>query len=143
MAGGAMEGGDEEITGINVTPLVDIMLVLLIIFMVTANYIANQTIQVKLPQAETAQPLEKETVSLNFTVDKDSKLYLDGVAIGLNDIGQKIIDMKKEKPGVTLQALISADVETKHGAVVKLIDIIRKNDVSDFAINVEGMEPAK
>lgn len=143
MAGGAMDGGDEEITGINVTPLVDIMLVLLIIFMVTANYIANQTIQVKLPQAETAQPLEKETVSLNFTIDKDSKLYLDGQAIGLNDIGQKIIDMKKEKPGVNLQALISADIETKHGVVVKLIDMIRKNDVSDFAINVEGMEPVK
>ncbi len=143
MAGGAMDGDDEAITGINVTPLVDIMLVLLIIFMVTANYIANQTIQVKLPQAETAQPLEKETVSLNFTIDKDSKLYLDGQAIGLNDIGQKIIDMKKEKPGVNLQALISADIETKHGVVVKLIDMIRKNDVSDFAINVEGMEPVK
>ena len=51
MAGGA--GDDDEITGINVTPLVDVMLVLLIIFMVTATYIVNQSINVNLPKADT------------------------------------------------------------------------------------------
>ena len=52
MAGGDL-GEDDGITGINVTPLVDVMLVLLIIFMVTANYIANQAISLQLPKAAT------------------------------------------------------------------------------------------
>ena len=53
MAGGAHMDDDDEITGINVTPLVDIMLVLLIIFMVASNYIVKEAIEVNLPKAAT------------------------------------------------------------------------------------------
>ena len=71
MAGSAPEN-DEEITGINVTPLVDIVLVLLIIFMVTANFIVRETVEVDLPRAanggETVQGL------VNVVMDKDVAL---------------------------------------------------------------------
>jgi biopolymer transport protein ExbD len=70
MAGGAADNNEEEISGINVTPLVDIMLVLLIIFMVTATFIANKAIELKLPEADSAQtqkPDEKTRASCGWT----------------------------------------------------------------------------
>ncbi len=136
MAGGASDSGDEEITGINVTPFVDVMLVLLIIFMVTATYIANQAIGVNLPKAATGQ--DPGSKNLAFVLDKDENLFLNGAAVSFDNLAQLIGDERAKKQQ-DLQALISADRETPHGAVIKLIDAIRKNGITEFAINVESM----
>jgi len=84
MAGGGADGGyqssDEDggqmISGINVTPLVDITLVLLIIFMVTTTYIVNPSIKVDLPKAASGTDQTKTTLGL--TLMKDGALYLNG-----------------------------------------------------------------
>ena len=76
MAGGANDGEEEMISGINVTPLVDITLVLLIIFMVTATYIVAPSIKVNLPDAVTAENVEP--TSLGISVLTDGSLLLDG-----------------------------------------------------------------
>jgi biopolymer transport protein ExbD len=131
MAGGSND--DDGINDINVTPLVDVMLVLLIIFMVTANYITNQSLNLELPKAATGE--SNTNTNLGFSLDKDSKLFLDGKAIEFQDLPTIIAERKKAKADV--QALISADVKTPHGEVVKLIDAVRKNGISNFAINVE------
>lgn len=139
MAGGISDQ-DDDITGINVTPLVDVMLVLLIIFMVTANYIANQSIAVNLPRAETTDS-PSQSKNMAFTLDAKSELYLDGKIISFEEIGPKIKDFKKANEGASVNAIIAADKVTPHGAVVKLIDAVRKHGITDFAINVEA-EPA-
>ena len=139
MAGSASEN-DDEITGINVTPLVDVMLVLLIIFMVTATYIVNQSINVALPKAETADT-EQKSKNLAFVLDAKGALYLDGKPISHEEIAAKIAEAKSKDPGAPVNALISADKDTPHGFVVKLIDAVRKHGITDFAINVEA-EPA-
>ena len=90
MAGSASEN-DDEITGINVTPLVDVMLVLLIIFMVTATYIVNQSINVALPKAETADT-EQKSKNLAFVLDAKGALYLDGKPISHEEIAAKIAE---------------------------------------------------
>ena len=136
---GQMHDDEEPITGINVTPLVDVMLVLLIIFMTTANYMTNKTIKVNLPQAETG---ESEVVanSIAFVLDKDSVLYIDGDKTSWQALPSSIkkalkkADVQKRQ----LQAIISADVITPHGKVIKLIDTLRKMGIFDFAINVEA-----
>jgi biopolymer transport protein ExbD len=125
---------DEEITGINVTPLVDVMLVLLIIFMVTATYIANQSIQVSLPKAATGE--SPQSVNLAFVLDKDAKLYLDGKELSFEAVGAAIEEKRKET-SAAIQALIAADQATPHGAVVRIIDVVRKHGIVDFALNVE------
>jgi len=76
MAGGAHENDDEMISGINVTPLVDITLVLLIIFMVTATYIVKETIEVDLPKA--ASGGQTVGTTLTFVLDKQGRLFVDG-----------------------------------------------------------------
>src|SRR5215218_5833472 len=95
MAGGAQDN-DEEISGINVTPLVDIVLVLLIIFMVTANFIVRETVEVDLPRAanggETVQGL------VNVVIDKDAKVFLDGAELEEAALKVRLAEQFKKDP---------------------------------------------
>ncbi len=136
MAGGAMDN-DDEISGINVTPLVDIMLVLLIIFMVTATFIANKAIELKLPEADSAQAQKPDEKTLAFAIDRDGKLWMEDKQVGFDEIGPAIRAEREKKPGVNLAANISADAKTPYEMVVKLIDIVRKNEIIDFAITTD------
>ncbi|NRA66304.1 MAG: biopolymer transporter ExbD [Pseudobacteriovorax sp.] len=133
MAGGINLDEDDGITDINVTPFVDVVLVLLIIFMVTANYINTQAIELDLPKAATGTVTESK--NLEFAIDKDSQIFLDGDVVNFEQIAAKIAERKQTQPNV--QALIAADQKTPHGTVMKLIDAVRKNGITDFAINVE------
>lgn len=136
MAGGAND--EDEITGINVTPLVDVMLVLLIIFMVTTTDIVNKAINVKLPKSDTSEMTDNKAKNLAFVLDAKSQLYLDGGPITFEEVAAKIAEAKTKAGSAPINALIAADKETPHGAVVKLIDTVRKHGITDFAINVEA-----
>lgn len=138
MAGGASAFEDDDavrmITDINVTPLVDITLVLLIIFMVTTSYIVNPTIKVDLPKASTGS--EQTRTTLGLTLTKEGQLYLNGAATTDAQIALKIAEMLPTKPD--LQAIIAADKVVPHGQVVHVIDLVRRAGVRRFAINVDG-----
>jgi biopolymer transport protein TolR len=132
MAGGAQQD-DEEITGINVTPLVDIVLVLLIIFMVTANFIVRETVEVDLPRAanggETVQGL------LNVVIDKEGKLFLDGAELGEEELSRKVSEaVAKDKDS---RAIISADQSLPYGRVMHLIDVVKGQGIAKFALNIQ------
>ena len=138
MAGKQSSDGDnEEISGITVTPLVDIMLVLLIIFMVTASLVSTKAIELKLPESESAQAVKPDEKTLNFAISSNGKLFLDGQELAFDEIAPRIRKERENKPGVNLAAALSADAKTPYEVVVKLIDIIRKNEIIDFAINTE------
>jgi biopolymer transport protein ExbD len=136
MAGGSLDQDDGEITGINVTPLVDVMLVLLIVFMVTSTYIVQQSIQVQLPKADSGENTPK-VKNLAFVIDKSGAIFLDGKAITLDQIAGRVQSEKAADPRIQLQALVAADKETPHGYVVGLIDAVRRQGITDLAINVE------
>jgi biopolymer transport protein ExbD len=136
MAGGSLDQDDVEITGINVTPFVDVMLVLLVVFMVTSTYIVQQSIQVQLPKADTGENTPK-VKNLAFVVDKSGALFLDGKPIQLEDIAARVQAERSADANVQLQALVAADKETPHGFVVGLIDAVRRQGITDLAINVE------
>ena len=130
---------NDEITGINITPMVDVVLVLLIIFMVTTTYIVNRTINVNLPKAETGEKTDT-TKNLAFVIDKTDKLFVDGKSIQYTEIAahiQQYLAQAKEQ-NTKVQALITADAATPHGSVIKLIDLVRKSGINDFALNVEA-----
>jgi biopolymer transport protein TolR len=136
MAGGSLGGGWGDrgamITDINVTPLVDIMLVLLIIFMVTATYIVRDSLDVKLPEASTGQA---KTVSiLAITIATDGSLSLNGQRSDESKIRKFISEKLASKKDV--EAVIGADKSARHGMVVKIIDLVRQEGVKKFAINV-------
>ena len=134
MAGGAdFNDDDDGIVGINVTPLVDVMLVLLIIFMVASTYIVKNSIEVDLPKAATGGDVLDTTLSI--VVSKDGSLFLNGEPSSEQGIASRCQLIAKADPKA--QAIIAADKFTVHGNVVKVIDLIRKNGVKKFAINVD------
>jgi biopolymer transport protein ExbD len=134
MAGGSLGGGGRRrmITDINVTPLVDIMLVLLIIFMVTATYIVKDAIEVKLPEASTGE--SKKVSILAVTLDAAGRLSLNGEPATEQRIRNFIREQRQQ--GVSLEAVIAADRNARHGQVVGIIDLVRAEGVMKFAINV-------
>jgi len=126
-------GNGGMISGINVTPLVDITLVLLIIFMVTATYIVRQAIQVDLPRAANAGESTGTTLAVMLT--KDGDIYLDGRKsdeTGLRDAARAAADKDKDT-----RVIISADKNSLHGAVVHVLDLIKGEGIAKFAINIE------
>ncbi len=133
MAGGADSDPDGMITAINVTPLVDIILVLLIIFMLTANIIMSPAIEVELPQASTGEGTEPTTLALTLT--KEGKLYLNGQETDEPRLIAYIPEVVAADPKV--QAIIAADKEVSHGAVIHLIDVIRQKGIFKFALNID------
>src|SRR5436305_1526142 len=128
MAGGGSGsfGGNEDsggmIVDINVTPLVDITLVLLIIFMVTATYIVSPSIKVDLPKAASGSDQTKTTLSL--TLAKDGSLYLNGERSNDTAVAKFIGDSLPANPD--LQAIIAADTVVAHGEVLHVIDLVQR-----------------
>jgi biopolymer transport protein ExbD len=138
MAGGSSPFEDEDagrmITDINVTPLVDVVLVMLIIFMVTTSYIVNPSIKVDLPKAATGSDQVKTTLGLTLT--KEGGLYLNGEKTDDGGVQRYIAAELPRNPD--LQAVIAADKVVAHGQVVHVIDLVKRAGVRKFAINVES-----
>ena len=129
---------DEEaalISEINVTPLVDITLVLLIIFMVTASLIAVPAIPLKLPEAQTGEPgKSQDDKKIKLQLTADGSLHLDGASTTMAAVELHIRSRLSAQP--ELQAVIGADEAVPHGKVVEVIDLVRRAGVLRFGISV-------
>jgi biopolymer transport protein TolR len=133
MAGSAKWDDDDGINEINVTPLVDVMLVLLVIFMVASIYIVKDAIEVDLPKAASAG--ETLDTTLSIVIDREGGLYLNGRPSPRDVIAQACAQASAKDANA--QAIISADQNVKHGDVISVIDLIRSNGLVRFAINVK------
>jgi biopolymer transport protein TolR len=131
MAGGARRKG--MITEINVTPLVDIVLVLLIIFMLTASVIAKQAIEVDLPKAATGST--PNTTTLAVTLSADGSIWVDGKPSDATSMRATVAAALKKDAKTTV--LIAGDKGVAHGRVVWLLDVVRSLGVSSFAIQID------
>lgn len=133
MGASSQNENDDAIVGINITPMVDIVLVLLIIFMVTTSVIVNQSIRVDLPKAANADESPQTTFALVLTTK--GELFLNGKLIEERDLHEIIPARLAEDSD--LKAIISADKECKHGDVIHLIDVIKGLGITKFALNIE------
>jgi len=129
---------DDIITGINVTPLVDVTLVLLVILMVTASYVASRSIPMELPKSATA---ESTPTTLTVSIDKEGRTFLDAEAIDEATLQQKIRAARRADPET--RAIIAADGRVNHARVIRVMDLLRREDVTKFAFNVDPEELAR
>ena len=124
---------DGAIADINVVPLVDIILVVLIIFMVTAPMFMKPSINVNLPKAASG---EQTTPSqLNITLGADGKIVLNGSPADEAAISERAKAEVAGNPEV--QAIIAADKNVPHGNVVRIIDLVKTAGVKKFAISID------
>jgi biopolymer transport protein ExbD len=135
MAGTMSSGGGRRapISGINVTPMVDVMLVLLVIMMVSAQYIVSQSLKVELPKA--ASQTDSVSSVAAVTLTKDGKTYYNQKPVSEADL---VNNLRSALAGnKDLNLIVTADKEVQHGNVVHVIDLAKVEGITKFAINVE------
>lgn len=121
---------------INVTPLVDVMLVLLIIFMVTAPMMM-QGVEVNLPQT-TVKPIKTREDPLILTVNKKREIYLENYLIeldGLEKKVKKIFQNRRDK-----EILLRADKDVPYGFVIKVISSIKRAGIDKLGMVTEPVD---
>ncbi len=133
MAAVATGRGRGPIVGINVTPLVDVVLVLLIIMMVSATYIVSQSLKVELTKTASSD----DTVSKTYvvTITKDGKYFFNDRPISKESLANELRAAQKSEKDPSL--VITADQGALHGQVVNVIDLAKVHGITKFAINVE------
>ena len=133
MAGFVGTGGDDEpIVGINVTPLVDVVLVLLVVFIVTAKLIASDTLPLDLPKA--AQASEQQTV-LSIELGADGAMVVNRDEVGtIDELGTRARDALTKDP--SLRAVIKADGAVPHRRVIAVMDQLRQARIDKIAFGV-------
>jgi len=131
------EEADHKLTEINVTPLVDVVLVLLIIFMATApSFMVHDAMEVDLPRAANAG--EAVQGLLNLVLDKEGNTYLDGLPVADGELAGRVSEAVAKNPEA--RAIISADQGVNYGRVMHLIDIVKGRGVTKFALNIQREE---
>ena len=127
-------GGRGPIIGINVTPMVDIMLVLLIIMMVAATYIVSQALKVELPRTATSDETTAKTYVV--TITRDGKYLFNDKPVTHAQLSTELRAARKATPKDP-SLVITADQAALHGQVVGVIDLAKIEGITKFAINVE------
>lgn len=117
---------DKIISEINITPLTDVTLVLLIIFMVTTPLIMQVGIKVNLPKSSISEVIEPERIII--TVSKNNKIYINNSEISFESLSDSV-KSKSDKI-----VIINADKDVSHGFVVEILDVVKKSGAKNLAI---------
>ena len=136
MGGGGLATGKGRrggIVGINVTPMVDVVLVLLVIMMVSATYIVSQSLKVELPKTATSDEAVASVAAV--TITREGAYHFNQQPV--DDAGLIAQLRAAQAGGAEVNLVITADEGAKHGSVVHVIDLAKLNGVTKFAINVE------
>lgn len=117
---------------INITPLTDIFLVLLIIMMVIAPMLDQQGLNLAVPEVVNQEQIAKDSKIMNFAVTNDNKYFFDGEEVSVENLENFISEKAKDYPD---GLLIQADDNAEHGAMVKLMDSARNVGVTSISLS--------
>ena len=121
------------ITEINITPLVDVVLVLLVVLMVVSTYIVAQAMKVELPRAATLEEVNQDPLTL--TILRDGRILINERNVIETDLPEELFLAFRRSPDLPM--IISADRAVPHGRVVQFVDVARRVGATRFAIKVE------
>jgi biopolymer transport protein ExbD len=128
---------DGMVQGINVTPLVDVCLVLLIIFMVTAKWINQQSLPLDLPKAANGTDVQ---MVFGVELHANGDAVVNGKKLANDDA---VLPLAKEELAKTpdLRAIIRADTTVQHGRVIRVLDLLKTGGVTKIAFGVAPASP--
>lgn len=132
--GGGRRGGGGAITGINVTPMVDLMLVLLVIMMVSATYVIAQALKVDLSKSESSDGSTSSPVIVS--VQADGTLFFNDAKVTEEQLVAHLKATAAENKDTTV--VVSADTKADHGSVVHVMDLARRESLTKFAVQVSS-----
>ena len=117
---------------INITPLTDIFLVLLIIMMVIAPMLDQQGLNLAVPEVVEAENIKSDSKILNLMVTSSNEFYVDGEQIQANDLEKYFSEHSKDYPD---GLLIQADDDSEHGTIVKAMDSARNVGITSISLS--------
>ncbi|OGR00795.1 MAG: hypothetical protein A2284_01350 [Deltaproteobacteria bacterium RIFOXYA12_FULL_61_11] len=138
---GMQHEGDAPISGINVTPLLDVVLVILIIFMVTASLTARQALQLDLPRAQTASEQPGELLGVSLT--SDGRMFYNGRPGSLDDLPQIVSQARERAAGKPVSAFVAADRSVPYGLFAEVIDRLRLEGIEEIALDTQPVEASE
>jgi biopolymer transport protein ExbD len=124
---------NDSISDINITPFVDVVLVLLVIFMVTAPMMVKETMNIKLPKGKSTERSANKTLAI--AISRSGQVLLNGELIDMTSLYDRAVAAKQANPDV--QVLIAADKESVHGDVIEVLDQVKLAGITNFAFQVE------
>ena len=124
---------DGTVTGINVTPMVDIMLVLLIVFMVTANFVSESVLKINVPKV--ADTETSTTVSLSVAIDEKGGVRLKNAKLDAAGLKAGLLREVSYNPNV--RVTLSADSRLPYQRVVDVLDIVKQAGVAHVALTAQ------
>lgn len=127
---------DGVVTGINVTPMVDVMLVLLIIFMVTTQFVSESGLKINLPKTATAEA--SSTASVMVSIDEQGELFLMDEAVDIS--GLKANLAREVKVNSDIRVTVAADGQIPYRQVMSVLDAIKQSGVTRVALASEPTE---
>lgn len=130
----ASDSEQESITGINVTPLVDVILVLLIIFMATAPLLHRRALNINIPKAKNSERIATETVQIEF--GEDRKVVLGERKMTIPELFSELSGMVQRDPAV--HVALAADQSIPYGEIVGLLDEVRRAGVKRVGLEVKN-----
>jgi len=137
-------GDDELIGGVNVTPIVDVCLTLLVVFIVTASQVVNRSMPVNLPKAASAESSPPSII--NIAVARNGDLFVNGAAAQLKDIPREVEAARARATAAGVEArlagFVSADVDAPYGRFAEAVDQLRVAGVSDIALDTQPAPPS-
>ena len=136
MGGGLGEGG--ALSEINVTPLVDVMLVLVVIFIITAPLLAS-TIRLDLPKTDAAKPAETPTF-ITLVVDKSGQAFLNDQSLTLDGLAVRLAETARQNPDTEVQ--LRADEGVPYGKVVQVMGVAQKAGLNRIGFVADPGPPA-
>ena len=134
--------GKKVNSNINVTPMVDVMLVLLIIFMVITPMLENK-VNVTLAQTENAVAMEDASKedAVTIAITRDSKVFLGQDQVTIADLGPKVADLLQNK--TSKMVFFRSDARAHYGTVMDAIDAVRTTGVDEVGLLTENRQPNK
>ena len=126
-------GDDDEIGYINITPMVDVLLVLLVIFMVTANFLKKESVNINLPKVNASDPNIQQSVQIAIT--KDGRLMMEDTEVSEDRMVAGLARESKYRPN--MRVTLSADERLPYGSIARVMGLIRQSGVTRIALSVK------
>ncbi len=127
MHGASLEEEDSHIASINIIPLVDVVLVLLIIFMVTTAFARDRSLPLDLPKGSRSDQVLQPPVEINVSVDKDEKIYVNGQPTLLANLENKVNGMCNTSRQTTL--VLRGDRRVVYGTIMPVLDELSRTGI--------------
>jgi biopolymer transport protein ExbD len=137
-------GDDELIGGVNVTPIVDVCLTLLVVFIVTASQVVNRSMPVNLPKAASSESAPPSI--LNVAIARNGDVFINGAPARLTDIPREVEAARARAASAgagaetRLAGVVSADVDAPYGKFAEAVDQLRLAGVNDIALDTQPPE---